>query len=109
MDELITAGIDAKHSNENNIAPFEYWTKEYGGKIGNFGGVDMNVLCTFDEKEISEYVGDLLSRLGSYRSAARNDPDSIRKTHGLAFGSGNQITDYTPPENSLAMVRAFKK
>lgn len=95
MDELMAAGIDAKHSNEDNIAPFEYWAEEYGGKIGNFGGVDMNVLCTFDEKGITEYVGDLLSR--------------IRKTHGLAFGSGNQITDYTPPENFLAMVRAFKK
>jgi len=94
MDELIAAGIDAKHSNEDNIAPFEYWTDKYGEQIGIFGGVDMNVLCTFDEKQIGEYIADLLSR--------------IRKNHGLAFGSGNQITDYTPPENFLAMVRAFR-
>lgn len=93
MDELIAAGIDAKHSNEDNISPFEYWTDEYGERIGNFGGVDMNVLCTFDEKGITEYVSDLKRRVG--------------KTHGVAWGSGNQITDYTPPENFLAMVRAF--
>ncbi len=94
MDELIAAGIDARHSNKDNVAPFEYWTQEYGEKIGNFGGMDMNVLCSFDEKQIEEYVADLLSRLG--------------KTHGLAFGSGNQITDYTPREIFLAMVRAFR-
>lgn len=94
MDSLIAAGIDAKHSNEDNIAPFEFWTEEYGDRIGNFGGVDMNVLCTFDEKGIGEYVKDLRGR--------------ISKNHGIAFGSGNQITDYTPPENFLAMVRAFR-
>jgi uroporphyrinogen decarboxylase len=94
MDELIAAGIDAKHSNEDNIAPFEYWTEEFGAQIGNFGGVDMNVLCTFDEKEIAEYVTDLKRR--------------VTKTHGVAWGSGNQITDYTPPENFLAMARAFR-
>lgn len=59
------------------------------------GGVDMNVLCTFDEKQIGEYIADLLPRLG--------------KTHGPAFGSGKQITGYTPPENFPAMVRAFRK
>ena len=94
MDELIAAGIDAKHSNEDNIAPFEFWTREYGERIGNFGGVDMNVLCTFDEKQIAGYIADLKGR--------------VVKNHGVAWGSGNQITDYTPPENFLAMVRAFR-
>lgn len=95
MGELISAGIDAKHSNEDNIAPFEYWTETYGGKIANFGGVDMNVLCTFDEKAIGEYVRDLKHR--------------VTKEQGVAWGSGNQITDYTPPENFLAMVKAFRE
>jgi uroporphyrinogen decarboxylase len=94
MGALIEAGIDAKHSNEDNIAPFEYWTENYGDSIGNFGGVDMNVLCTFDEKQIASYVADLKGR--------------VKKTRGVAWGSGNQITDYTPPENFLAMVRAFR-
>jgi uroporphyrinogen decarboxylase len=95
MEDLIAAGIDAKHSNEDNISPFEHWTKTYGDRIGNFGGVDMNVLCTFDEKQIAEYVADLKTR--------------VTKIQGVAWGSGNQITDYTPPENFLAMVRAFRE
>jgi len=95
MGGLIAAGIDSKHSNEDNIAPFEYWTEEYGDVIGNFGGVDMNVLCTFDEKQIAGYVADLKRK--------------VKKTHGVAWGSGNQITDYTPPENFLAMVRSFRE
>ncbi|MDR1030283.1 MAG: hypothetical protein LBL76_05370 [Treponema sp.] len=32
MDDLIAARIDAKHSNEDAIAP-------YGRRIGNFGGL----------------------------------------------------------------------
>ncbi len=95
MEELIAAGIDAKHSNEDNIAPFEYWPETYGERIGNFGGVDMNVLCTFDEKGIAEYVSELKCR--------------VKKNHGIAWGSGNQITDYTPPENFMAMVRSFRE
>lgn len=95
MDSLIEAGINAKHSNEDNIAPFEHWSGIYGDRIGNFGGVDMNVLCSCDEKQIIEYVRNLKAR--------------VRKTGGIAWGSGNQITDYTPPENFLAMVRAFRE
>ncbi|MFW6381515.1 MAG: uroporphyrinogen decarboxylase family protein, partial [Bacillota bacterium] len=35
MDDLIeTAGIDAKHSNEDQIATFEVWIEKYGEKIG---------------------------------------------------------------------------
>ena len=95
MDDIIGSGIDAKHSNEDNISPFEHWTTTYGDRIGNFGGVDMNVLCTFDEKQVTEYVRDLKTR--------------VVKTRGVAWGSGNQITDYTPPENFTAMVRAFRE
>ena len=94
MDSLIAAGIDAKHSNEDNIAPFPRWTEDYGSDIGNFGGVDMNILCTEDERGVETYVRELKA--------------SVSKSHGVAWGSGNQITDYTPPENFLAMVRGFR-
>ncbi|TFG58822.1 MAG: hypothetical protein E4H36_14930, partial [Spirochaetales bacterium] len=41
MPDLIeSAGINAKHSNEDVIAPFPEWVKRYGDRIGNFGGVD---------------------------------------------------------------------
>jgi len=38
MDDVIALGIDAKHSNEDQIAPFSTWVDKYGDRIGNFGG-----------------------------------------------------------------------
>ena len=36
MEDLITdVGIDAKHSNEDQIAPFPEWVRRYGDRIGN--------------------------------------------------------------------------
>jgi uroporphyrinogen decarboxylase len=95
MDELIDAGIDAKHSNEDAIAPFTEWVERYGSKIGNFGGVDMDLLCRSDEAGIRAYVKELLAALGD--------------APGIALGSGNQIADYVPPEGFLAMVEAFRQ
>ncbi len=95
MEDIIAAGVDAKHSNEDNIAPFRRWVEEYGDRIGNVGGVDMNILCTEDEAGVALYVREVL--------------DGLRGRKGIAFGSGNQITDYTPPENFLAMVRTVRE
>lgn len=53
MDDLIqTVGIDAKHSNEDKIAPFSTWIEKYGDRIGNFGGVDVDILCQKNRQEI---------------------------------------------------------
>lgn len=38
MEELIAIGIDAKHSNEDVIAPFDEWIRLYGDRIGLMGG-----------------------------------------------------------------------
>ena len=38
MDDVIALGIDAKHSNEDVIAPFERWIELYGDRIGLLGG-----------------------------------------------------------------------
>lgn len=92
MEEIIGAGINAKHSNEDSIAPFSTWVEQYGERIGNFGGVDMNVLCTEDEQTIRTYVSDVLDYCDGKR--------------GIAIGSGNQIADYVPPEGFEAMVAA---
>jgi len=96
MDDLIeTAGIDAKHSNEDEIAPFSEWIKRYGDRIGNFGGVDLGFLCTRNEKEIKEYSLDLIEySIGS---------------GGFAFGSGNSIPDYVPVKNYLAMIETVRE
>ncbi|MDP2792322.1 MAG: uroporphyrinogen decarboxylase family protein, partial [Rectinemataceae bacterium] len=92
MDDLIAAGIDAKHSNEDQIAPFPVWVEKYGDRIGNFGGADTDFICRNSPADIREYVRDVMARSVGHG--------------GFAFGSGNSIPDYVPVEGYLAMVRA---
>ncbi len=96
MDDLIAlAGIDAKHSNEDVIAPFRVWLERYGKRIGNFGGVDMDVICQCSADEIAEYVLDVLRQTEGWG--------------GVAIGTGNSIPHYVPPEGYLAMVETVRK
>ena len=46
MEDVIAIGIDAKHSNEDVIAPFDEWIRLYGDRIGLLGGIDVDLLCT---------------------------------------------------------------
>jgi uroporphyrinogen decarboxylase len=94
MEDILSTGIDAKHSNEDEIAPFSLWLEKYGDRIGNFGGIEMNVLCIFEEKEVREYVLDVLTYSSGFP--------------GVAIGSGNQIADYIPPEGFIAMVETVR-
>jgi len=95
MDDIIAlVHIDAKHSNEDDIAPFSDWVDRYGGRIGNFGGVDMDHLCRKTETEISRIVTDVMTY--------------CQGKGGFALGSGNSIPDYVPPEGYLAMVSAAR-
>lgn len=96
MDDIIDiAGIDAKHSNEDAIAPFDVWTNKYGGRIGNFGGIDMDVLCRNTSKEIRAYTFDVLEKTS--------------QCGGVAFGSGNSIPHYVPVEGYLEMNKAIRE
>jgi len=96
MDDLICyVKIDAKHSNEDNIAHFEVWLNKYGDKIGNFGGVDTDVLCREDEQSIKKYVDNIFHLAKNYQ--------------GIAFGSGNSIPDYVPVSGYIAMVEKFRE
>jgi uroporphyrinogen decarboxylase len=86
--------IDAKHSNEDQIAPFPEWVKRYGDRIGNFGGIDTDAVCRLDRGKMEEYIKDVVAQC---------------KGHGgFAFGSGNSIPDYVPAENYVWMVEAFR-
>ena len=96
MEDVIAIGIDAKHSNEDAIAPFDKWIELYGDRIGLLGGFDMDFLCQKSPEEIFESVVELGQR---YRNTAR----------GYARGSGNSLPDYIPPENYLAMVRGAQR
>lgn len=93
MEDVIALGIDAKHSNEDAIAPFDRWIADYGGRIGLLGGFDMDFLCGSTAQAVRAAVEERGAR---FRATAK----------GYALGSGNSIPDYVPVENYLAMVEA---
>ncbi len=93
MDAWIEAGIDAKHSNEDAVAPYDEWIEHYGDRIGLFGGIDTDRLCRMAPDDLFEFVLDAGAR---FRRDAR----------GYALGSGNSIPDYVPVDGYLAMIRA---
>ncbi|HBE76302.1 MAG TPA: hypothetical protein DDW65_00745, partial [Firmicutes bacterium] len=95
MDDMINvAGIDAKHSNEDQIAPFSEWVDRYGDRIGNFGGIDTDHLCSKSPQEIKKIVKDVY--------------EYSKTKGGFAIGSGNSIPNYVPAEGYLAMVEAVR-
>ena len=96
MESLIEkVKIDAKHSNEDQIAPFSVWFERYGSRIGNFGGIDTDVLCQNPPEEIKKRVLEVIEQSKPYG--------------GFALGSGNSIPDYVPAEGYLAMVNTVRE
>ncbi len=96
MEDMINIGIEAKHSNEDAIAPFERWIELYGDRIALVGGFDMDFICQKNPDDIYESVVELGQR---YRNRAK----------GYALGSGNSIPDYVPVEHYLAMIRGAQQ
>ena len=97
MDDIIReAGIDAKHSNEDAIAPFSRWTDDYGSKIGNFGGLDTDALCDITPCDIVEYTTN------AYNVCAA-------KGKGVAMGSGNSIPDYVSVDRYVTALEVIRK
>lgn len=97
MDDIIRdAKIDAKHSNEDQIAEFGVWVEKYGDRIGNFGGVDTDHLCRMDNDKLKELVTDLYRRFSHGHG-------------GIAIGSGNSITSYVDPEKYLIMLNTVRE
>lgn len=96
MENLIAAGIDSKHSNEDAIAPFAKWVSEYGDRIGNFGGIDTDLLVRGEEDQI--------------RCTVRNVFElAERKQGGIAIGSGNSVPDYVDPVKYMVMLDEIKR
>jgi len=93
MDDVIALGINAKHSNEDIIAPFDRWITRYGDRIGLLGGIDVDILCQKSPDEIFARVVELGQK---FRQQAK----------GYALGSGNSIPEYVPVEGYLAMIKA---
>ena len=96
MEDLIdTVGIDAKHSNEDQIAPFPQWVERYGDRIGNFGGIDTDAVCHLTKPEMREYIADVIAKCSGHG--------------GFAFGSGNSIPDYVPAQGYLNMIETVRE
>ena len=96
MDDIITlTGIDAKHSNEDGIAPFQQWIDKYGDKIGNFGGIDTDIICRDDTAFIKQYTTDVCKK-------------AVGKG-GIAIGTGNSVPDYVSVAGYLAMNEAVRE
>ncbi len=96
MDDVIALGINAKHSNEDVIAPYDEWIARYGDRIGLLGGIDVDILCRHQPAAIVEEVYERGRR---FRAAAR----------GYALGSGNSIPEYVPVDGYLAMLEAARR
>lgn len=95
MEDLIEAGIDAKHSNEDQIARFPVWVEKYGDRIGNFGGIDTDAVCRLPKEEMKAYIQEVVEQCQGHG--------------GFAFGSGNSIPDYVPVEQFLVMNRCVRQ
>jgi uroporphyrinogen decarboxylase len=96
MEDLIGSGsFDAKHSNEDEIAPFSRWVDLYGDRIGLFGGPDTGFLASASKEEIRECTLDILRYM-----EGRN---------GFAISSGNTIPDYVPAENYVSFVETVRE
>lgn len=96
MEDLIKLGIDAKHSNEDQIAPFSKWLEMYGNRIGFFGGIDVNVLCLHDPGDV-------------FKEVLEKGTEFRRKARGYGIGSGNSIAEYVPVDGYQAMIEAVKE
>ena len=97
MDDIIRdAGINAKHSNEDVIAPYSRWIDDYGKRIGNFGGLDTDVLCDSSSVDLVSYTTAV------YRLCEK-------KGRGTAIGSGNSIPDYVSPERYSLMLDTVRR
>ena len=96
MEDLIGLRIDAKHSNEDQMAPFDRWIGLYGERIGLFGGIDVNTLC---RNKYEDVYREVLEKGTRFRNQAR----------GYCIGSGNSIPEYVPVEGFMAMIAAVKE
>lgn len=97
FDDIIReVKIDAKHSNEDQIADFRVWVDRYGDRIGNFGGIDTDWLVRKSDDDIKKKVVETM------RYCSRGHG-------GFALGSGNSIPDYVDPDKWLTMINAARE
>ena len=104
MEDIIAAGIDAKHSNEDAISPYSRWIDDYGSRIGNFGGLDTDVLCDSSQVDLAAYTTGIFKLCEAKRQRSG-------KGQGVALGSGNSIPHYVSPQRycqALDTIRTLR-
>jgi uroporphyrinogen decarboxylase len=86
----VACGIDAKHSFEDTIIPVQEFKRQYGRRITALGGLDVDVICRANEKDLREYTR---------RHIAECFADGF-----WALGTGNSLTPYMPLKNYLCVL-----
>jgi uroporphyrinogen decarboxylase len=90
MDDLIAAGIDAKHSFEDKILPVEAVYQKWGQRVGIIGGVDLHLLASGREDDIRRRTREIL--------------EVCAPGGHYVLGTGNSVANYIPLRNYRAMI-----
>ncbi|MHB9129540.1 MAG: uroporphyrinogen decarboxylase family protein [Armatimonadota bacterium] len=90
MDDLISLGLDAKHSFDDVAMPVTTVKERWGERIALLGGIDVDMLCRADEETLRRYV--------------RHTMACCAPGGGYAVGSGNSIANYIPPRSLHIML-----
>jgi uroporphyrinogen decarboxylase len=84
-DLIEDSKFDAKHSFEDAIQPVGDFKRLYGKRITPLGGLDVDMVCRGTEEELRAYTRKIVEECF---------------TDGYwAFGTGNSLATYIPPEN----------
>jgi uroporphyrinogen decarboxylase len=95
MEDLIAAGIDARHSFEDSILPVEQWYDKFHDRLAILGGVDMDLMSRGTVEDVKRRTRQILEHcaLGG----------------GYCMGTGNSVANYIKIENYYAMLDETRK
>lgn len=92
-EDIIGSGFHAKHSYEDIIEPVWSIKEKYGDRLSCLGGLDVDFVTRKSIPEIEERSRFIMEKCGG---------------SGYAFGTGNSVADYIPPENYIAALNAAR-
>ncbi|MBN1689613.1 MAG: hypothetical protein JW901_01165 [Dehalococcoidia bacterium] len=90
MDDLIDAGIDARHSFEDTILPVEKWYDKFHDRLAILGGVDMDLMANGTAEQVAQRTRRIL--------------EHCAPGGGYCMGTGNSVANYVKIENYYAML-----
>ena len=90
-DDIISMGIDGKHSYEDIIEPVESAYDKLHDRIAVIGGMDLDYVCRKTPAEVNDRARAMCKKTGF---------------KAYALGTGNSVPTYVPEENYLAMTAA---